>query len=302
MDINTQRMFEELANNNLNESRKYLKLILENDNKKCNESIKRRLLPKLNTKTINLPSSIKDLINYEDVNNYFVDNRYVITEKDKSVVKKILDTWNVRDKLAEYKINYVNSLMLYGASGCGKTMFGRYIAYKTELPFLCLNFSNLISSYLGKTGENLQKIFDYVNKNNCVLMLDEIDAIGLTRGRESEVGEMSRIVINLMQCLDKVNTNSIIIASTNRIDMIDNALKRRFSLKYKMQEPTEEVKIEILKSYLNTIPGKYIDEYNDEILKEFVKDKKSCSDLVTELVKIIVECLSEDKKIVLKTN
>ena len=158
-----------------------------------------------------------------------------------------------------------------------------------------LNFSNLISSYLGKTGENLQKVFDYIKTNNCVLMLDEIDAIGLERGQTKEVGEMSRIVINLMQCLDRADMNNIIIAATNRPDMIDKALKRRFSLQYEIGLPSEEVKVEIVKSYLDSVPSKYTE---DEI-KDFVKDKSSCADVTNSIINIIVKCITENKEITL---
>lgn len=295
MDINMRRLFESIADNDMKRSRDYAKVILLNNNKKCDESIKKSILPRLDVKTIELPGSIKGLVEQEFVDDYFKNNRFITTKNDEEIVKKVVDIWNARDKLSEYNIRYLNTLMLYGVPGCGKTMLGKYIAYKLNLPFMYLNFSNLISSYLGKTGENLQKVFDYIKTNRCVLMLDEIDAIGLERGQTKEVGEMSRIVINLMQCLDRADMNNIIIAATNRPDMIDKALKRRFSLQYEIGLPSEEVKVEIVKSYLDSVPSKYTE---DEI-KDFVKDKSSCADVTNSIINIIVKCITENKEITL---
>lgn len=295
MDIYMRSLFESIANNDMKQSRKYAKVVLENNNKKCDEAIKRLLLPRLELKMVELPMSIEGLVEQEYIDDYFKNNRFITTEKDEEIVKKVIDVWNVKDKLKEYNIKYLNTLMLHGEPGCGKTMLGRYIAYKANLPFIYLNFNNLISSYLGKTGENLQKVFDYIKDNRCVLMLDELDAIGLKRGHKEEIGEMSRVVINLMQCLDRTDISNIIIAATNREDMIDKALKRRFSLQYYMEKPSEQVKIDIVKSYLDSIPSKYTD---DEI-KNFVKDKDSCATLTNSIVNIIVKCIIENKDITL---
>lgn len=295
MDIYMRRLFESIADNDMKKSRDYAKIVLENNNKKCDESIKKSILPRLDVKMIELPMSFKGIVEQEIVDDYFKDHRFITTENDEKIVKKVIDIWNSRDKLSEYNIRYLNTLMLYGVPGCGKTMLGRYIAYKSGLPFIYLNFSNLISSYLGKTGENLQKVFDYIKTNRCVFMIDEIDAIGLERGQTNEVGEMNRIVINLIQCLDRADTNSIIVAATNREDMIDKALKRRFSLQYEMDLPSEETKVEIVKSYLESVPSKYTE---DEI-KDFVKDKSSCAILTNSIVNIIVKCVTENKEITL---
>lgn len=295
MNLEQKEMFMAIANSDLNKARKYAKLILEANNKKCDQGIKNRVLTKLSTNVIELPQNVKGLIEAEDVENYFTHNRYVTTDKDDAIVNKVIDTWNIREKLEEYNIKYLNSLMLYGVPGCGKTMLGRYIAYKTKLPFMYLNFSNLISSYLGKTGENLQKVFDYIKDNRCVLMIDELDAVGLERGRSREIGEMDRIVINLMQCLDKVDMNCIIIAATNRADMIDKALLRRFSLKYEIERPSNDVKKAIVKSYLDSMPS----NYSDIDLEKFVNENYSCSDLTNSLINRIIECFSENKEITL---
>lgn len=116
-------------------------------------------------------------------------------------------------------------------------MLARYIAYKAELPFVYVRFSNLLDSYLGKTQENVGRIFDYARANPCVLCFDELDAIGGKRGDRADVSEMSRVTIALMQELDRMHNKTIIIATTNRFDKLDPALIRRLPYQHEMFPP-----------------------------------------------------------------
>lgn len=297
MDTFTRQLYESIADNQLNNAKKCLKAILEENNKKCDQFIKNKVLNKLNTSSLNLielPYDIKGLVDVENVELTFNEKRYVITKEDEMIIDQVINAFNVNDKLMEYGIKYLNSLLLHGAPGCGKTMLGRYIAYKLKLPFAYLNFSNLITSKLGGTGENIQRVFDYISTIKCVFMLDEIDAIGSARG--TDVGELSRIVINLMQNLDKFDNGSIIIGATNRADTIDKALLRRFSLKYEMEMPKEEIQFKIVESFLRTLPNV---NYSEETIKEFLSTitEKTCVNITNALTRKIVNCIVEGKEI-----
>ncbi|WP_050491665.1 AAA family ATPase [Clostridium botulinum] len=298
MDNTTRMLLESVADNDLIKAKKCVKSLLEANNKKCDRFIKSNVLNKLNTASLNMievPYDIKGFVEIENVELSFNEKRYVITKDDKDMINQVINTYKVNDKLVEYGIRYLNSLLLYGVPGCGKTMLGRYIAYRLKVPFAYLNFSNLISSYLGKTGENIQKVFDYISKIKCVFMLDEIDAIGLERGTDG-VGELSRIVINLMQCLDKFDNGSIIIGATNREDMIDSALKRRFSLKYEMKLPSKEIQQRIVEMFLNTIPNT---EYTRKEIESFLStiDEKTCANITNALTNRVVNCIVENRKV-----
>lgn len=298
MDNITKKLYETVADNDLVNAKKCVKILLEANNKKCDQFTKNKVLNKLNTPTLNLieiPYNIKGLVEVENVELTFNSKRYVTTTEDELMVNQVINTYKVNDQLIEYGIRYLNSLLLHGVPGCGKTMLGKYIAYKLNMPFAYLNFSNLISSYLGKTGENIQKVFDYISTLKCVFMIDEIDAIGLERGTDS-VGELSRVVINLMQSIDKLDSGSILIGATNRHDTIDKALLRRFSLKYEMELPSEEVQCKIVETFLDTLPN--VKSSNDEI-KMFLSTitEKTCANITNALTNRIVNCIVDNKGI-----
>ena len=115
-----------------------------------------------------------------------------------------------------------------------------------------MNFSNAISSYLGTTGKNISKAFEFAEKQKCIFMIDEVDAIGMERGKE-DVGEMSRITIGLMQALDCLRNDTIIIGATNRLDMIDKALLRRFSMVHNVKKFSEEEMYLMITKYLDDV-------------------------------------------------
>ena len=102
--------------------------------------------------------------------------------------------------------------------------------------FASIRRSGVIDSALGKTSKNIGTVFDYCHRSSCVLCLDEIDAIGSKRGKKFDVSEMNRITIAVMQELDRLSNNVILIGTTNRADVLDEALVRRFTFKHHVKE------------------------------------------------------------------
>lgn len=243
-----------------------------------------------------LPYDLKGLLCVEDVSSSFKQGRYFLSDREKNVFENIIRMKKVNEKLMEIGIPYINSTLLYGESGTGKTTFGRYISYKTGLPFCYMNFSHLIDSYMGNTSKNISKAFSYAITNPCVFMLDEIDCISIrrsdTNSSSGSGGEMARITITMMQEFDKLPNDVIVIGATNRLDRIDEALLRRFSLKHEVRILDNNEKAEMVRRYLNDVKMKF----SDEEIKDMVESNRNQSMLLNDLIRRISMKISEEVK------
>lgn len=242
---------------------------------------------------LELPYNIQGMATLQDLSESFLEDRYFLSEREQAVFNHILQMSKANEELAKRKIHYLNSVLLYGPSGTGKTTFGQYLAYKMELPFLYINFSNLIDSHMGATSQNVSRVFSWAKDNKCVFLLDEIDTISVRRGKSggSDIsGEMSRITVTLMQEFDKLSNEHIVIGATNRIDMIDEALLRRFSKKHEVRVLTVPEKIKMVTKYLNDVDISY-DPKNVETYCQQSEDKPQ-SQIINEVIESIIQSIS----------
>lgn len=157
-------------------------------------------------------------------------------------IKKRLDdfenTVKIKDKLESLGMPFNMSLLLYGPPGCGKTSIANYIANKFELPLVTARLDTLISSLLGNTSKNLRRIFEYAQRQPCVLFLDEFDAIAKARDDKHELGELKRVVNSLLQNMDAYCSTGILIAATNHQELLDDAIWRRFQTVIDIPKPS----------------------------------------------------------------
>ena len=128
-------------------------------------------------------------------------------------------------------------------------MLARYMAHKAGKPFVYMRFSSIVDCHLGGTQSNIASIFEYARKTPCLLCLDEIDAIGMARGQVNDMGEMSRIVIALMQELDRMPNDAIVVGTTNRFDQIDSALARRFTIQHEVLPLNKEDAVQVAERF-----------------------------------------------------
>lgn len=146
-----------------------------------------------------------------------------------------------------------SKLLFVGPPGCGKSFTAQAIANELGLPLFIVRFDAVIGAYLGQTAIHLRELFRFASKTPCVLLFDEIDALGKQRGNPLDVGELDRIVIALMQELEFSETQGIVIATSNLPGNLDRALWRRFDLVLEFPKPT---RVE-LKEYARKIKAKF---------------------------------------------
>lgn len=288
---NEKRLIEAVARSDLQQAKKAALACVVDDTSKKNEWWCRKHKMALeNAPTfLEVPPNLKYKVFCEDLSDTFLEARYFLSEREKVLYEHIVKTRKANEELTKLHINYLNSILLYGPSGTGKTTFGRYVAFKMGLPFVYINFSNLIDSLMGKTSMNLSLVFNFVRDNKCVFMIDEIDTISIRRaGAGDGAGaELARTTVTLMQELDKLSNEHIVIGATNRMDVMDEALLRRFSKKHKVDVLTVDEKTQMVLQYLNDVGI----EYSEQNIREYCAQSadKPQSQIINEVVEGIIK-------------
>ncbi|MGV4414448.1 AAA family ATPase [Chryseobacterium sp. T1] len=178
----------------------------------------------------------------------------VLNESNKKALDTLLKEFSYIEELKKYNLPVNNKILLYGHSGCGKTMTAKAIASKLNKPLLVLDLSSFVSSRIGETAKNIKMVFDKAERERAVLFLDEFDHLGKMRGNDDhDVGEMRRLVNALIQLIDQFSEKSLLIAATNHAEILDVALMRRFQVRIGYEMPSQKV----------------LDDYYDQILKAF---------------------------------
>lgn len=136
------------------------------------------------------------------------------------------------------------TVLFTGPPGVGKTLAARWLAREMNRPLLILDLSAVMSSYLGRTGANLRHVLEYAKSIDCVLLLDELDAIAKRRDDFGEIGELKRLVTVLLQQLDDWPSTGILISATNHSKLLDPAVWRRFEQRIEFPLPEQnEVRV-----------------------------------------------------------
>lgn len=184
-----------------------------------------------------------------------------------------------REEMIKRGIDVYNSMLLYGPPGCGKTSAAQYISNSLGLPLVTARLDSMVSSLLGSTAKNIQKVFSYADNKPCVLFLDEFDAIAKARDDSQELGELKRVVNSLIQNIDNFAQNNILIAATNHHKLLDNAIWRRFSEIVYIGLPDAENREELLSIYLKGYPNNFIEDHKRKSIIINLLSEKSPSDI-----------------------
>lgn len=167
-----------------------------------------------------------ELLSVEDP--IHLPNGFINSEEIRGPLNLIISERKNTKKLLDAGIAPTSKILFTGPPGVGKTVCAKYLAQKLKVPLLTLDLATVVSSYLGRTGNNIKKAISYARSRPCVLLLDELDAIAKKRDDLSDIGETKRLVTVLLQELDQWQGNNLLIAATNHYHLLDPAVQRRF--------------------------------------------------------------------------
>ncbi len=255
----------------------------------------RRLLPELNLEEEKIPPETLDklVVNHEDfqkalievtpsgMREVFIENPDVKWEEVGGLedVKRELQEaveWPMKypglyDKLGH---NMPRGILLHGPSGTGKTLLAKAVATQSEANFVSVRGPELLSKWVGESERGIREIFKRARQSApCVVFFDEIDSIAPIRGAGGETAVTERVVSQLLTELDGMENmhGVVVLAATNRADMIDPALLRpgRFDKIIQIPLPDKESRKSILKINAEKIPT--ISDTNDPQHVDFEK-------------------------------
>ncbi len=172
----------------------------------------------------------------------------VLSKRNEAAIDEIVQTWNSRKKLSAAGVSHSTKVMLHGLPGTGKTHLANALAGSLKLPLAYMDVSKLISSFLGETGKNVGELFS--GKEQQVLFLDEFESLAKSRADDMDIGEAKRIVTSILQNLDSLSDDVLLIAATNHIEMIDSAIRRRFTHEIDMDDIDLESRKRLFDIYL----------------------------------------------------
>lgn len=191
----------------------------------------------------------------------------------KEELKEIVEFLKNRQKFIEMGARIPKGVLLVGPPGTGKTLLGRAIAGEAGVPFLYVSGSEFVEMFVGVGAARVRDLFEQAKRNApCIVFIDEIDAVGRHRGAGLGGGhdEREQTLNQLLVEMDgfEINSGIIVIAATNRPDILDPALQRpgRFDRQIFVGVPDVKGREEILKIHAK---NKKIDPNLD--LKELAK-------------------------------
>jgi len=223
-------------------------------------------------------------------------------EEAKQEVREVVDFLKSRQKFQALGARIPKGILLVGPPGTGKTLLARAIAGEAGVPFFSISGSEFVEMFVGVGASRVRDLFDQAKRNTpCIIFIDEIDAVGRHRGAGLGGGhdEREQTLNQILVEMDGFDTNTsvIILAATNRPDILDPALLRpgRFDRRVILDRPDINGRKAILKIHSN---GKPLDKSVD--LEVVAKETAGFSgaDLANLVNEAAILAARRDKKVI----
>jgi len=197
-------------------------------------------------------SSDKPTVTFEDVAG---------VEEAKQDLREVVEFLKSREKFQALGARIPKGVLLIGPPGTGKTLLARAVAGEAGVPFFSISGSEFVEMFVGVGASRVRDLFDQAKRNApCIIFIDEIDAVGRQRGAGLGGGhdEREQTLNQILVEMDGFDTNTsvIVMAATNRPDILDPALLRpgRFDRRVVLDQPDIQGRIAILKVHTKGKP------------------------------------------------
>jgi SpoVK/Ycf46/Vps4 family AAA+-type ATPase len=175
----------------------------------------------------------------------------VLPNRTSDQLNRIVLEYRQQHKLRHHGLSARRKLLLVGPPGSGKTMTGSALAGELNVPLMAVQLHAVITKFMGETAAKLRLIFDAMNSTRGVYLFDEFDAIGGSRDLKNDVGEIRRVLNSFLQFIEQDDSDSIVVAATNHMGMLDNALFRRFDDVIRYELPSLDLARNLIMNRLN---------------------------------------------------
>ena len=212
-------------------------------------------------------------------------NDIILADDSRRKLERLLREQKAVLLIREKGLKPRRKVLLIGKPGTGKTLTASALAGELGLPLMVVRLDGLITKFMGETAAKLRIIFDTLAQTRGVYLFDEFDSIGSARHMHNDVGEIRRVVNSFLQMVEQDNSDSLIVAATNHVGILDHALFRRFDDVIQYDLPDHKRIVETLKSKIGLFKTSKVEWSKLASLAEglsYADITRACEDAIKE--------------------
>lgn len=243
---------------------------------------------KIRKTTIEIPQELQDILVLHQADVRL--SQLVVSEATEMRLQRILREYVQQETLKQHGLTNRRKVLLAGPPGTGKTMTASVIARELHLPLISIQLDLILSRYMGESSAKLHQVFEFIAEHRALYLFDEFDTLGSERNG-NDIGEMRRVLNTLLIRIEQDKSESLLLAATNKPEMLDKAIFRRFDDCIEYILPDQKEVIHLIR---NSLAAFLTDDISVESIAERYKHI-SCADVVCACHDAVKEALLSDK-------